>query len=626
MKTAGSNRMKGREGEAAEAGHGFFTTGFLRTVPRQPGVYLMRDDAGRIIYVGKALDLRKRLASYGRVAAGHGKTAIMVGRVRTVETIITATEKEALILESSLIKQHKPRYNIILRDDKSYPFLKLTVNETWPRLLMSRRRQKDGARYFGPFSSASAMWETLNYLQGLFPLRRCRERDLRPRARPCLNYQMQRCLAPCSGKADPVAYGEMVAQVIMVLEGRDRQLVRELENRMNQAAAALNFEEAALCRDRLAAIAQTLEKQVMVSSRFSEQDVFGFARRDLAVAMSVVLVRNGRVSGHQFFLLEEPLGSDAEVLAEFLARYYGDERPVPAEILLPFVLSAQEVLVEWLTDLRGGRVACRVPQRGEGVRLLSFAENNAGQFLADRLQKQETWEELAASIRDALRLERIPRRIECLDISNIGGEQAVGSLVSFLNGEKHGAGYRHYKIRTVTGADDYAMMAEVLQRRFRDAGGPPSDELPDLLVVDGGKGQLNTAVQVVTELGLAGRLELAGLAKDRHGAGERIFLPGRKNAVALRGHSPVLLLFMRIRDEAHRFGITFHRKWRNRQTLSSALDDLPGIGPARRQALLSSLGSLRQIKQATAQELAAVPGIGPELAATIWQHFHGQVS
>jgi excinuclease ABC subunit C len=603
---------------SAEAESRPLSPAFLRQVPHAPGVYLMENRAGQVLYVGKARDLRKRLASYVRfLEERHTKTGVLLSHAVRIETIITNSEKEAFILEASLIKKHRPKYNILLRDDKSYPLIKVTVQEEWPRLLMTRRRAKDGARYFGPFASAGAMWETIEYLNGLFPLRRCKGKELRNRERPCLNYQLGLCQAPCAGKAGPERYREAVAGVLLVLEGRNRQLVGELEAKMARAAEEQRYEEAALYRDRLQALRQTLEKQTMVAPHFRDQDVFGFAREGAAVAVSVLFVRHGVVNGVSSYYLSEPLGGDQEVLTEVVKRFYGEERPVPGEVLLPFAAEDEELLGEWLSEQSGRRVALKVPQRGDRVHLLQMAQSNAVQVHADRDKREQAWESLAGQLQQALHLERPPERIECLDISNISGEQAVGSLVSFRAGEKEKERYRHYKIRLTQGPDDYAMMREVLERRL--AKGREAGDLPGLLLLDGGKGQLNVAVAVVRDLGLENGIELASIAKERDEGGEKLFRPGRKNPILLARHAPVLLYLMRIRDEAHRYGITFHRRWRGKQTLASVLDEVPGIGPARKKALLKSLGSLKRVRAASVEELARVAGIGPELAAQLWR-------
>ncbi|OGR01787.1 MAG: excinuclease ABC subunit C [Deltaproteobacteria bacterium RIFOXYD12_FULL_55_16] len=599
---------------------------FLPGIPLQPGVYLMKNRAEEVLYVGKARELRKRLSSYARVdQAQHGKTAMLLSQVRGIETIVTNTEKEALILEASLIKQHRPKYNVILRDDKNYPLLKVTVQEDWPRLVMTRRRIKDGARYFGPFSSPAAMWETLRYLNSLFPLRRCKEKSLKPKARPCLNQQMGRCLAPCAGKVGQEEYQELVNNVLLVLEGKNQQLVKELSRKMALASTALRFEEAARLRDQIAALNKTLEKQQVVAAHGKDQDVLGFVRQEDSVAVALLFIRSGVISGQQAFFLAEPVGSDAEVLTEVLSRFYGEEeRYLPQEILLPFAGLDDPLLAEWLSEQKGSAVAIACPQRGDRVRLLEMAKANAGQVLAARKTKQTSWLALAEALQKALGLARIPERIECLDISNLGGQQAVGSLVCFVAGEKAPECYRHYAIHRVSGPDDYAMMAEVLGRRF--ARGLAADNLPDLLLVDGGKGQLGVAGKALAELGdvpEAKAVELVGIAKEKAEEGEKLYRPGRKNPLLLARHSPALLYLMRIRDEAHRYGITLHRKLRQKESLTSALEQIPGVGKARRELLLRELGSRPRLAAASQAELAAVSGIGPALAALIWRHLHG---
>jgi len=597
------------------------TKELLASVPDRPGVYLMLDRSGRVIYAGKARNLRKRLAAYSQDrGTAYTKTSVMLAKVDRVETILTNTEKEALILEASLIKKHKPRYNIVLRDDKNYPLIKVTVDDEWPRVVMTRRRKKDGARYFGPYSSAGAMWETLKYLNSQFPLRRCKTRKLNPRKRPCLNYQMNRCLAPCAGMADRDVYRQNVDKILMVLGGKGRALIRELEKRMHQAADKLQFEEAAQCRDQIASLKKTLEKQVITSSQELDQDVFGLAREGAAVAIAVLFVRNGVVSGQQLFYFPEPLDSDPEILAESVRQFYSEDRPIPDEIILPHDLDDRQLISEWLTDLKPGKVTIKVPKVGVRAELMRMARANAGQVHRDREKQSQTWERLALSASTSLRLQFLPNRIECLDISNIGGNQAVGALVCYKNGGKEKSQYRRYSIRTVPGPDDYRMMKEVLERRFKG-----DQELPDLLMLDGGKGQLNIAVKVLDELGMGQAVDLVAIAKERDEEGEKLYRPGRKNPILLAVHSPVLLLFKQIRDEAHRFAITYHRKVRRREMFASQLDGIPGIGPARKRALLKNIGSVKQIVTASEQTLAEVAGIGPDLAVLVYKHFHPEV-
>jgi excinuclease ABC subunit C len=600
--------------------HSIINADFLAGISRKPGVYLMYSRKDTVLYVGKARDLRKRLTSYSRWdGSEHSKTTVLLSKLKRLETIITRTEKEAFILEASLIKKYRPKYNVILRDDKNYPYIKITVTEKWPRLVMTRRKKDDGNRYFGPYSSSSAMWSTIKLLNSLFPLRRCKTKEIKKRTRPCLNHQMKRCLAPCMGLVDVDTYHDMVQNVILVLEGHNHKLLKKIEKQMVRASKELLFEEAALFRDQLSALTTTLEKQVVVGKRKHDQDIFGFKRHGASAAVSIVTIQRGVVSGHRSFFLAEPIGEDRDVLSEVIRRYYSEKSSVPKEIILPFPAESQDSIAEWLTDIRQGSVSCRTPQRGDLVKLLELATSNARQVFADREKKEKSWQVMADGLADTLHLASRPDLIECLDISNISGKQAVGALVCYQNGEKLKKRYRHYNINTVTGPDDYSMMAEVLERRF--SRGMKENDLPDMLLVDGGKGQLNIALKVAKENLVADRIDFIGIAKEKNEEGEKIFRPGRKNAIVLPRHSPILLYLMKIRDEAHRYGIIFHRKQRRKNTLSSELDMIPGIGEQRKKQLLSKIGSLQRIKSASVDELANVPGVGIELAKKIHHHF-----
>ena len=585
----------------------------------QPGVYQMKNSYGKILYVGKARDLRKRLASYAAAPAKQSKTAALLSHVTAIETILTHTEKEALILEASLIKKHRPKYNVILRDDKNYPLIKVTIRDAWPRLLMIRRRIRDGARYFGPYSSVSAMWKTLKLLHSLFPLRRCKGKDVKKRSRPCLNRQIGQCLAPCCENPDWEKYKSMVDNIIMVLEGNKKKVILSLRKQMKAAAENLYFEEAARFRDQIQALEKTLEKQIVVADHRRDQDIFGFVHKENSIAVAVIHVRKGRVSGQQGFFVSKPIGDDRRILAHVLNQYYSDAHEVPREILLPFIPDDRELLAERFSDLKKGKVVLHVPQRGNLKKLVNMAQKNGEQILADRKKKLQSWQDFSAVLQSTLRLSKSPDKIECLDISNIGGEKAVGALVSFFNGEKDSKKYRHYKIKTLDGPDDYGMMAEVLKRHLKRK--KEENDLPDLLMVDGGKGQLNVAVNVLASLDLSTRIDLLGIAKEKKSEGEKLYRPRRKNPILLPGHSPLLLLLMRVRDESHRYGITFHRKWRRRETLRSELDQVPGIGTGRKKILLAKLGSLKRIKEASLAELAGVEGIGPKLARQIRAYF-----
>lgn len=592
---------------------------FLATVSHGPGVYQMLGRT-RVLYVGKARDLRKRLSQYAHFnGPAHAKTAVMLSHVQRVETILTTTEKEALILEASLIKQHRPRYNVILRDDKNYPLIKVTTREEWPRVVVTRRRLRDGNRYFGPYASSTAMRSTLQMLYNQFPLRRCK--TVRERSRPCLNFQMGRCLAPCAGRVDAADYQRMVRDVLLILEGRTDQVVGELTAKMEQAAEALRFEQAAVYRDQIRALARTTEHQAIVADHHLDQDVFGIHRQDASVGIALLFVRGGMITGAQTFFLPEPLGEDDSLLSQTILQYYSTERQPPRELLLPFALEDAEPIGERLAELREGPVALLAPQRGKRMQLMQMAAANAAQIFSERAKKEQSWATLAAALQARLRLERQPEVIECVDISNLQGKQAVGSLVSFVHGDKAAGRYRHYRIRSQDTPDDYAMMGEVLARRLEK--GLERDDLPDLLLLDGGKGQLQVAMAALARFDLGGRIDLVAIAKEKAEEGEKLFRPGRKNPVLLPAHSPVLLYLMRIRDEAHRFGITFHRRLRGREQLQSRLDAIEGIGPKRKQQLLRTLGSLRRVAEADLDTLAAVPGIGPELARQIHTSLHG---
>jgi excinuclease ABC subunit C len=600
-----------------------FPDNLLDSIPRSPGVYLMLDKKAGVIYIGKAKDLRARLGSYKRVdSSATNKTAVMLSHVHKVDTLLTRTEKEALILEASLIKQHRPRYNIILRDDKNYPSIKVTVQEQWPRLLMTRRQKKDGARYFGPYASSSAMWTTLKLLATLFPLRRCKSPRLLPRARPCLNGQMHHCLAPCVNYACNEQYHEMVSRVIMFLEGQNRELIASMTLKMNQCATELDFEQAALIRDQIQALSRTLEKQIIVATHGKDQDIFGMARESASLALAILMVRNGIISGSRTFFLADPIGEDSAILSQVLLQHYDQGDMIPKEIFLPCHPEDQDLVTERLSELRGDSVQIQVPQRGNRLQLIAMANANARQVFAERHNKELSWQALAAAMVKNLHLRQLPDTIECLDISNISGRHPVGSLVCFERGEPAKHKFRHYKIKTITGPDDYAMMAEALERRLKR--GIAENDLPDLFMVDGGRGQLGVAMRIAKKLGLDENqdLEWIGIAKEKQEEGEKLYKPARKNPIILPPHNPALIYLMRIRDESHRFGVSFHRKLRDKATLTSELDEIGGIGPRKKQMLLKQVGSLTRIKKASLEKLVEVPGIGPELARIIHQHFH----
>ncbi len=593
----------------------------ITNAPHAPGIYQMLDSKSRVLYVGKAKDLKKRLTSYTRFSgADHNKTTVMLSKVSRVSTILTHTEKEALILESSLIKKHKPKYNIILRDDKNYPFIKVTVQEQWPRVHMTRRRKKDGARYFGPYSSSSAMWRTLRLLASLFPLRKCKGSKIPTRKRPCLNLQMGKCLGPCVGKADPAKYQELVNKVLMVLEGKNKSLINSLQEEMQAAAKQQLYEQAALLRDQIQALNKTVERQIIASQSLNDQDVFGYYKQGAAVGITILFVRDGLISGSRSFFLDAPIETDQLILAQTLNQFYDEKILPPKEIILPFPPEDESALTERFTEIRGSSVSLHSPQRGDKVKLQEMANANAAHIFDEQEKKERSWQTLCRSMEKLLHLAQTPNRIECLDISNTSGKQAVGSLVCFEKGEPAKKLFRHYKIQTVPGPDDYAMMEEVLKRRL--SRGIEEDTLPDLFMVDGGRGQLGIALKVAEELGIRDDLDWVGIAKEKKEEGEKLYKPGRKNPILLKAHNPVLLYLMRIRDESHRFGVTFHRKLRAKASIASTLDSIPGVGSDRKKKLLKTLGSVKRIQQASVDELSAVPGIGKDTAAAVFTHFH----
>jgi len=594
--------------------------------PAGPGVYRMVDAQGKVLYVGKAKDLRARVRTYLRDGAdGRPRVRLLMARVADIECVVTDSEKEALILENTLIKRHRPRYNVTLRDDKTYLSLRLDVRSPFPRLTMVRQVKPDGALYFGPYSSARSLRETVDLVQRLFPLRQCSDAEFRQRTRPCLYCQIRGCRAPCCGLVDPPTYRGVVDQVVLFLRGRSGELLAGLRTDMAAAAGRLDFEEAARLRDRVLAIELTLERQKAVTHRPVDRDVVALVREGGEVQVAVLVVRAGNLIDRRAYYFPDLQGEAPEVAAEFLQQYYRGDRIVPAEVLVGEALGSDEgaLLAEWLGEKRGRRVAVTTPKRGEKAALVAMAAENARQLLAERRRTKVGYEAALAELQARLHLPAPPRRLECYDISNVQGREAVGSLVTFLDGFPHKQGYRRFVVRTVAGADDYAMLREVLSRRLarRHAEGW---ELPDLLVVDGGRGQLAVAERALADAGVA--IPTAGLAKARAlpGSGEavehspeRVFLPGRVNPVVLPRNSSALFLLQRLRDEAHRFAVTHHRQRRSRAGLASTLDAVPGVGGKRRKALLKHFGSLKRVREASPEEVASVPGISLALARRI---------
>ncbi len=587
----------------------------ISEAPRASGVYLFKDAAGKVLYVGKAVNLRNRLGSYLKTPERHDpKTALMLKKLARVDFLITAGGREALILERNLIKEHRPRYNIMLRDDKNYLCLRLDLKEEFPALRFVRRFHPDGALYFGPYTVAGAARETLKVMKEVFRVRTCKERRLAPRSRPCLEFQMQHCLGPCAGMVSAADYGQAVQEAILFLKGKSRPLLKKLKADMEEAAANLDFERAATLRDRIRAIINTLERQDMARPSFKDQDVLGLAQANGQALILVLLVRGGLVTGSREYFFPE-LPPDGDLLGAFVKQYYAAGRPLPDEMLLPLEIPDQRLLEVLLSEEKGAPVRLVAAHAGERARLLSLAAENA----RDAIQRRRTAPEPGAALRDLqerLNLPQAPVRIECLDISSLQGEQPVGSLVAMVNGALDKSGYRRFRIKGVAGQDDYAMLREVTLRHY----GKEGQTLPDLLVVDGGRGQLNVVLQALKELGL-GELSAVGLAKAGMVQGQevrdRLFLPGRKNPLFLPANSPGWMSLLRLRDEAHRFAITYHRKRARKEMVASVLDQIPGIGKVRRQRLLQHFANIEALKAATVEELAVVPGFNRKVAESL---------
>ncbi len=593
-----------------------------KVLPDGPGVYLFVDLQGKVIYVGKAKNLKKRVLSYFRSQDNTAvKTTRMMQMADGLEFILTLTEKDAFILENDLIKKFKPRYNIILRDDKQYPCLRLDVHEPYPRLGIVRKIKKDGALYFGPFSSANAVRNTTRVIAGAFKLRKCKGAKLKTRTRPCLNFQMDRCLGPCAHKVSEKEYAKMVEQVRLFLEGRNRELVGDLKKEMEEAAGTLDFERAAEIRDRIQAIERTVERQHVVSPHMIDQDVIGIAQMGPLHQVAVLFVRGGHLTGSRSFLFEDQTVPMWEVLEAFLKQYYSAPVFIPNAILISESISDSVALREWLCDLAGKKIMLHHPERGEKKKRVDMAVANAkNQLLGYQVIQKE---DLLNSAQSLLNLKKIPRTIEGLDISNFQGGLAVGTVVSFKDGEPDPSNYLNYRIKQVDGIDDYGMMAEMVGRRI--AGKP----LPDLFLVDGGKGHLAAVKRVLdrqaesaVDAPVGVLPEVISLAKPNEGLGEqcdKIYIPGRKNPVGLKANHPVLFLMMRIRDEAHRRAITYHRNLRAKSLTRSCLDGIPGIGKKRKQIILKYFKSLDVISKATVEELSQAPGISRDLALKIFQ-------
>jgi excinuclease ABC subunit C len=609
-----------------------FLTQKINNLPSHPGVYLFKDKRGTILYVGKAGNIKHRVGSYFQKPAGKDlKTLSMLEKVADVDTIVTDTEKEAFILENNLIKAHRPRYNIKLRDDKNYPCLKLSVEEEFPTLSIVRRIKKDRSIYFGPFPSATSLRETLKLIRRLFPIRTCLDTKFSNRLRPCINYEMGRCLGPCCGKVDPAQYQEIFHQVRMFLEGKKRELVERLKKKMGEEAEKLHFETAAKIRDQIEHIEKVIEKQKIVSTDLLDQDVIGFHRQDHALVVHPLFIRGGKLLGGKGFILPSTGLPDEEVFSSFLHQYYREGKFIPQQILIPKAIPEQDLIEQWLTELKGKGVRILAPVKGDKKHLLKMACENAEQFFLTKNDLDKNGEKLLEVLKEKLDLKKVPRRIEAFDISNLQGGNAVGSMVFFEDGKPNKERYLHFKIKTIEGADDYGMMYEVLLRRYQK--GVEENDLPDLVLLDGGRGQLNVAQEVFKELKIK-EVDLISLAKEKpiemprlsrlRKTEEKVFHPQYKEPFVLGRRSPILHLLDRIRDEAHRFAITYHKKMRSRDTIKSELGEIPGIGQVRQKQLLKYFGAVEKIKEAEEEELAKAPKMNRKSAQRVYRFYHNR--
>ncbi|MBD3168732.1 MAG: excinuclease ABC subunit UvrC [candidate division Zixibacteria bacterium] len=595
----------------------------LTNLPEKPGVYMMKNRAGKVIYIGKAKVLKNRVRSYfqsGRIP--DPKTEALVSKIRDFEILITDNEIEALILEANLVKEYRPRYNVDLKDDKRYPYIKITLKENFPKVLITRVLENDGSRYFGPYTDAGKMRSTVDFLHEIFPLRTCSQfpTENSPN-KPCLNYQIGKCIGVCVGKASQVDYMLMINNVIKFLSGRNRELVDELHQQMQKYSEDLNFEAAARCRDQIEAMEKVIERQKVVNTDRVDRDYLGCAEVADDGCFSVLQVRDGILLGRQHYYYKTGAGDRGEFLKNFLMNYYRDSAVYPREILVGDEVSEQELVEEWLTESAGHKVSIVLPQKGQKASLLKLAESNASLLLDQLLaQKEKTKSNIPHSVYElqkVLELSRLPKMISAFDISNLGENEAVGSMVFFKNGKPFKGNYRRFKIKNVEGQDDFAMMAEVVGRYFQRVK-EKKEQCPDLVLIDGGKGQLSAAVSILKSLHL--EIPAVSLAKRI----DEVFFPGRRESLIIPKSSPSLRLLQRVRDEAHRFAVTYHRNLRGKRAIASELDKIPGVGAVRRAHLLAKFGSVNSIKKASLTELLTCPGITKNIADSVYRYFHEQ--
>ncbi|MBN1571932.1 MAG: excinuclease ABC subunit UvrC [Deltaproteobacteria bacterium] len=592
-------------------------------LPNSPGVYLMKNSSGKVIYVGKARELKKRVSSYFRdVEKKDPKTRHLIKSISDFDFIVTDNEVEALLTEGTLIKEYRPRYNVDLKDDKNYLCLRIDLDEDFPRFTFVRNIKRDGARYFGPYTDAKAIRQSLKWLSATFLLRQCTDHKFNNRSRPCIYYEINQCSGPCLNLITKEEYYKGVDEVVMFLSGRGDDLIKRLTAEMELLAEEMKFEEAALYRDRIASIKRIMETQKVVTKDLVDRDVIGIHREGLSIGFSILLVRGGRLMGSWYRLFKNVLDEDPEAVQSFIEQYYSGERYVPDEILLPVEVFDKELLLKWL---RGkSEVEILVPKRGRLRALVTMAQKNAESSFVEWKKSSESRIEALEALRERLGLPVFPRRMECFDISNVKGTLSVGSMAVFTDGEPDRSQYRHYKIKGVPAANDYAMIEEVLARRIKRL---DDENRPDLILIDGGKGHLNIAAEVLRDL-KASDIPLAAIAKGEKGGetvgkgkSDRVFLIGRKNPIVIKGSSLALFLLMQIRDEAHRFAIEYHRKLRKKKGVRSALDEIEGVGEKRKKALLKHFQRIGDIKLATVEELSAVNGVSPAVAQSIHAYF-----
>lgn len=592
----------------------------ISQISDKPGVYMMKNTSGKCIYVGKAKNLKKRVSSYFNKTHEDVKTNILVNKIKDIDTIITKTEQEALLLESNLIKKHKPRYNIVLKDDKRYKILKMDLNEDYPFLQVVRKIERDKSLYFGPYTSSSDLTRAIKFINKTFKLRKCKARIYNNRTRPCLNFQIGSCLGPCCFDVDKKIYMEIVNEVKLFLKGKTHDLIKKIEKEMVSASKKLDFEVAANHRDKLFSIKKIIERQVIVSNDFEDKDAISAAFSYEKINLTVLSIRSGFLNKTQHFTFSQTIADKREVYETFIKQFYEKSGSIPKEILIPIKIESA-LLENILSESKGKRVKILCPTRGEKRLLVELADKNAEKELKDVIRNEKTRDDLLKRLSIKIGMLKIPNRIECFDNSNISGTNPVSAMVVFKNGNPDTSSYRKYIIKNVKHHDDYAYMNEVLKRRFRKI---DENDYPDLLMVDGGKGQLGIATTVLEELGIQGKFKVIGIAKKDESKGEdmdKIILPGRSNPINLSKDRDVLFFLQRIRDESHRFAITFHRKRRGKSQIVSSLDGIEGVGPKRKKALLKYFGSVEKIKKATMDELSVIPEMNQKVSENLFKHF-----